>query len=164
MITLQAIGKEIHDRRQAVGLTQERLAKLSNLSRQTVQRLEAGTIEDLGFQRLAKVLGVLGLSFDGPSTAARKRKNGLWMAAQTSSVSYRTELNSQQLQQALTSGQVPSGLESNILHFLEEAPTEVVVMAVEEAAQQQAAKPAKVWSNIVKMAKDLGARRYQEWA
>ncbi|TFW09465.1 XRE family transcriptional regulator [Oxalobacteraceae bacterium OM1] len=163
-MTIQRIGKEVHDRRQAVGLTQARLAKLADLSRQTVQRLEAGTIQDLSFQRLAKLLSVLGLSFDAPSTAARKNKRGLWMAAKTSSVSYRRELGSEQLERALTSGQVPSGLESNLLHFLDEAPVEIVVMAVEEAAQRQSDNPAKVWANVARLAKALGANRSDLWA
>lgn len=85
---IKAIGKEIRARRQAVGLTQQRLAKLADLSRQTVQRLEVGTIQDLSFQRLSNLLGVLGLNFGLPSLAARERKRGLWMAAKTSSVSY----------------------------------------------------------------------------
>ena len=76
-MTIQMIGKEVYARRQALGLTQTRLAKLAGLSRQTVQRLEAGTINDLGFQRLVRLLGVLGLSFDPPSIDARQRKNGL---------------------------------------------------------------------------------------
>lgn len=164
MMTIQMIGKEVHNRREAVGLTQTRLAKLADLSRQTVQRLEAGTIKDLSFQRLANLLAVLGLNLDAPSISARQRKRGLWMAAKTSSVSYRRELTSGELQLALAKGQVLPGLESNLLHFLDEAPLPVVVMAVEEAAQQESISPVTVWSNVGKLAKTLGAGRLELWA
>lgn len=163
-MSIQTIGKEVRRRRQAVGLTQQRLAKLADLSRQTVQRLEAGTIKDLSFQRLVAILGVLGLSFDQPNLDARKRKHGLWMAAKTSSVSYRTELTSDELQRALATGQVPDGRTAHLLHFLDEAPVQVVVMAIEETAQRESVEPAKIWSNIAKLARQLGAVRSVLWA
>ena len=163
-MNIQALGQEVHLRRQAVGLTQQRLAKLADLSRQTIQRLEAGTINDLSFQRLARLLAVLGLSFEGPSLAARKRKNGLWMAAKTSSVSYRNELTEVQLERALASGKAQFGFESNLLHFLDEAPVQVVVMAIEETAQKESVNPAEIWSNVAKLASQLGGTRSELWA
>lgn len=164
MMTIQMIGKEVHARREAVGLSQTRLAKLADLSRQTVQRLEAGTIKDLSFQRLTRILSVLGLSLETPSLAARQRKNGLWMAAKTSSVSYRREMSSEELEHALSSGTAPADLQSNLLHFLDEAPLPVVVMAVEETAQQERVNPATIWTNVGKLGKQLGAIRYELWA
>lgn len=157
-------GQQIRSRRQALGLTQQRLAKLADLSRQTIQRLEAGTINDLSFRRLARLLGVLGLSFDGPSLAARQRKNGLWMAAKASSVSYRNELTSDQLEQALASGNVLSDFESNLLHFLDEAPVQVVVMAIEETAARESVNPDLIWTNVAKLANQLGGTRWKLWA
>ena len=163
-MNIQTIGKEIYLRRQHVGLTQQRLAKLADLSRQTVQQLEAGTIKDLSFQRLAALLGVLGLSFDQPNLEARKRKRGLWMAAKTSSVSYRVEMTSDELQCALATGQVPEGRISHVLHFLDEAPVQIVVMAIEETAENVAVEPSEIWSNVAKLASHLGAARSALWA
>jgi transcriptional regulator with XRE-family HTH domain len=164
MMTIQMIGKEVHVRREAVGLSQTRLAKLADLSRQTVQRLEAGTITDLSFQRLTRLLSILGLNLDTPSLAARQRKKGLWMAAKTSSVSYRREMSSEELEHALSSGTAPEALQSNLLHFLDEAPLPVVVMAVEETAQQEQVNPAVIWTNVGKLGKQLGAIRHALWA
>jgi transcriptional regulator with XRE-family HTH domain len=164
MISIQLIGREVRARREALGLTQDRLAKLSDLSRQTVQRLEAGTIKDLSFQRLTRLLGVLGLGFDSPSLIARKKKNGLWMAAKTSSVTYCRELTSEELEHALSSGTAPADVKSNLLHFLDEAPLPVVVMAVEETAQHEGVSPAKIWTNVGKLGKQLGAIRQELWA
>jgi transcriptional regulator with XRE-family HTH domain len=164
MMSIHEIGKEIRTRREALGLSQTRLARLADLSRQTVQRLEAGTIKDLSFQRLTRLMSVIGLNLDTPSLAARQRKNGLWMAAKTSSVSYRREMSSEELEHALFSGTVPTGLQSNLLHFLDEAPLPVVVMAVEETAQQEKVAPATIWTNVGKLGKQLGAIRRELWA
>jgi transcriptional regulator with XRE-family HTH domain len=163
-MNIQTLGKEIQSRRQATGLTQLRLAKLANLSRQTVQRLEAGTIKDLSFQRIANLLGVLGLKFDSPSLASREQKRGLWMAAKTSSVSYRNELSVEQLRHALVSGEVPSGFESHMRHFLDEAPIPVVVMAVEEAAELEMVSATVIWSCVAKLANKLDAARKELWS
>lgn len=91
-MNLTQIGHAVRARREALGLTQAQLAQLSGLSRQTLVGLENGTLSDLGFQRVAQVLSVLGLDVSGPTTAAREKKRGLWMAAKTASVSYSSEL------------------------------------------------------------------------
>jgi transcriptional regulator with XRE-family HTH domain len=78
-VDLSNLGTIIRERREALGLTQSRLAQLSGLSRQTLVGLEAGALSDLGFNRVAQVLAVLGLDLDPPSQAARARKR--WSAA-----------------------------------------------------------------------------------
>lgn len=162
-MNIYEVGKAVRVRRLAVGLTQQRLAKLAGLSRQTVQQLEAGTIGDLSFGRLVKLLGVLGLSFSPPSIKAREKKCGLWMAAKNASVSYRGELNSDQLQQALATGQVPANHKSHLLHFLDETPLQVVVMAVEETAHLEAVSPARIWACVAQLARQLGDVRKDLW-
>ena len=160
---LYEVGKAVHVRRLALGLTQLRLARLAGLSRQTVQQLEAGTITDLSFRRVVKLLGVLGLSFAPPTIKAREKKRGLWMAAKSASVSYKGELTSEQLQQALVTGQVPIDHQSHLLHFLDETPLQVVVMAVEEAAHLEAVPPAHIWTFVAKLARQLGSARSNLW-
>lgn len=161
---IQALGAHVRTRRQATGLTQDKLARLANLSRQTVQRLEAGTIVDLGYQRVSTLLQVLGLRLEAPSLAARMHKRGLWMAAKYCSVSYRGDLSDLMLAQALATGAVPAGFEAHLGHFLDELPLEVVVMAVEETAQKEATAPARVWLNVAQLARTLGSARAQLWA
>ena len=160
---IRTLGKEIKTRREATGLTQDRLAKLADLSRQTVQRLEAGTIQDLSFQRVSTLLKVLGLNFEAPTTKTRSSKRGLWMAAKTSSVSYKGELSSNMLEHALATGTVPPGFEPHIGHFLDEAPIEVVVMAVEEAAEIESMPPAAIWTHVKELANTLGSYRRELW-
>lgn len=49
---LREIGTKVQARRLEVGLLQEHVAKLSGLSRVTINQLENGTLKDLGFSRL----------------------------------------------------------------------------------------------------------------
>lgn len=162
-MNIYEVGKVVRVRRQAVGLTQQRLAKLAGLSRQTVQQLEAGTIGDLSFGRVVNLLRVLGLNFSPPSIEARDLKRGLWMAAKNASVSYRGELHSDQLQHALATGQVPVDHKSHLLHFLDETPLPVVVMAVEETAHLEAVSPARIWAYVAQLASQLGSVRSDLW-
>jgi transcriptional regulator with XRE-family HTH domain len=78
----------IRERREALGLSQSRLARFSGLSRQTLAGLEAGALNELAFNRVDRLLSVLGLDLDPPSQAVRSRKRGLWMASKNASVSH----------------------------------------------------------------------------
>lgn len=160
---IYSVGKAVKARREGLGLTQDRLARLANLSRQTVQRLEAGSIKDLSFQRVTALLSVLGLGFDNLSLASRQKKRGLWMAAKTSSVSYREDLSESLLEKILATGKVPPGYEAHIGHLLGQAPVNYVVMAVEEAAEHEHLSPAQVWSNVAQLANTLSPVRKELW-
>jgi transcriptional regulator with XRE-family HTH domain len=160
---LYTVGKIIGARREAIGLTQKQLAKLAQLSRQTVQNLEGGTIKDLSFKRLSRLLTVLGLDFDHPSLTARQKKRGLWMASKTSSVSYRDDLSEEILEQSLMTGEVPPGFEAHLGHLLGQALVEYVVMAVEETAQRQQRSPAEIWMNVAHLATSLAPDRKELW-
>ena len=127
----------IRQRREALGLSQSRLARFSGLSRQTLLGLEAGALSDLGFNRVSHLLSVLGLDLDPPSQVARSCKRGLWMPAKTASVSYVQEVPPDTLGYALVSGSVPKGYAAHLTHLLNEAPVPLVVMAVEEAAANE---------------------------
>jgi len=162
-LDLSNLGTIIRERREALGLTQSRLAQLSGLSRQTLVGLEAGALSDLGFNRVAQVLAVLGLDLDPPSQAARSRKRGLWMAAKNASVSYVQEVPPDTLGHALVSGSVPKGYAAHLTHLLDEAPVPLVVMAVEEAAASKGVAPKAVWRNVAKIARSLAVQRQSLW-
>lgn len=153
----------VHERRNTLGLTQSQLAQLSGLSRQTLVGLEAGVLSDLGFNRVAQVLAVLGLDLDPPSHAARSRKRGLWMAAKNASVSYIREVPPDTLGHALVTGSVPNGYAAHLTHLLDEAPVPLVVMAVEEAAANEGVAPKAVWRNVAKLANSLAVHRQGLW-
>lgn len=157
-----ALGGAIKMRRHEVGLTQARLAKFAELSRQTVQKLEAGTISDLSFRRIARLLNVLGMQL-GMATVAPPKKRGLWMAAKTSSIRYRGELTSAMLGKSLATGKAPPGYEAHIGHLLEEAPVELIVMAVEEVAEAKQTPPSEIWEHVAQLAEELADARKGMW-
>jgi transcriptional regulator with XRE-family HTH domain len=163
-VDLAHLGTVIRKRREALGLTQSRLAQLGGLSRQTLVGLEAGTLGELGFNRVTRLLSVLGLDLDPPSPAARARKRGLWMAAKNASVSYAQEVSPDTLGHALASGVVPTGYAAHLTHLLDEAPPALVVMAVEEAAAKEGVAPKTVWRNVAKLARSLAVHRQGLWA
>lgn len=158
-LDLILFGQTVRTRREALGLTQSQLARLSGLSRQTLVGLENGTLSDLGFQRVGQVLSVLGLDVPAPTTTARKKKRGLWMAAKTASVSYAREMAPETLGQTLASGIVPAPFVAHLTHLLDEAPLQIIVMAVEEAASREHVTPRQVWRNVAKLAKSLDVHR-----
>jgi transcriptional regulator with XRE-family HTH domain len=61
-MSIKLLGSQVATRRKALGLTQERLAHMAGLSRRTVQNLESGAINDLSFERVSRLLAVLGLT------------------------------------------------------------------------------------------------------
>lgn len=159
------IGLQVKHRREDVGLTQGRLAKLAELSRQTVLKLENGTIKDLSFQCVMAILIVLGLDFEEPTLAAREKKRGLWMAAKNASVSYRGELTSEMLCNVLATGNVPATYAAHISHFLDETPANLVVMSVEETAAREHRPITAVWRNVAVLAENYSGidKRRQLW-
>lgn len=162
-MNLIAIGRTVRARREELGLSQVQLAHLSGLSRQTLVGLENGTLNDLGVNRAAQVLSVLGLDMPEPTTLARRKKRGLWMAAKNASVSYVRELEPEALGKVLASGEVPAPFVPHLAHLLDEAPVSMVVMAVEEAASKAHVPPRKVWRNVAKLAKSLSVHRQDLW-
>ncbi len=72
---LSEIGKTIRKARQARGLTQERLAAKAGISRATLNGLETGMVGELGFRRLAAILGILGYEL-APASTLRPGRSG----------------------------------------------------------------------------------------
>lgn len=72
MLFLIDIGEEISKRRKAVGLTQAELAKMSRISRSTLDALENGRMGELGYMKVNNILISLGLEFK-LQVAASKR-------------------------------------------------------------------------------------------
>jgi DNA-binding XRE family transcriptional regulator len=158
------VGRAVRARRTELGMSQSQLAHLSDLSRQTLVGLEGGTLSDLGFNRVAQVLTVLGLDAPEPSTQARNTKRGLWMAAKTASVSYARELAPETLGQALAKGTIAAPFAPHMTHLFDEAPVPIIVMAVEEAASREHVAPRQIWRNVAKLARTLSVHRQDLWA
>jgi hypothetical protein len=85
------------------------------------------------------------------------------MASRTASVSYRRVLDAGSLARALASGTIPPGMEPHVATLLDEAPLEIVVRAVEEAAKREHVDPRRIWRNLARWAAELRSPR-RVWA
>lgn len=63
-MNLADIGRLVHARRTALGLSQARLAALSGLSRATINQLETGALVDLGAAKLIALMDLVGINLD----------------------------------------------------------------------------------------------------
>ena len=65
---LNIFSQRIREQRRSLGLTQEQLAKLSDLSRTTINQMKNGTLVDLGYAKLSNLLSVIGLDLQAQPT------------------------------------------------------------------------------------------------
>ena len=107
------------------------------------------------------LLRVLGLDF--ATLVPLKPRRWLWMVAQTSSVSYRRILTPEALLEILTTGEVPPVFLSHVLHLLDEASIQSVVMAVEQAAQKSGIPIEVLWRNVELISEKTQSRRNGAW-
>jgi transcriptional regulator with XRE-family HTH domain len=131
-MNLAQIGGEINLRRIQAGLLQEHVARLSGLSRVTINQLENGTLKDLGYTKLKAVMHVLGLDMEAVQLSGIK--GALALAARSISTSYRDVITADMLATVLRSGVVPERFQPHLMALLDEAPLPLVVKAVAEAA------------------------------
>jgi len=160
-IHLDEIGVLVRQRREALGLSQARLARLAGLSRATVNQLETGVIVDLGVSKLMQLLDLLGISLRAEHPTHPSR--GLDAISRTASVSYRQSLTPAQLAKALASGELPSKWLPHVSTMLDEAPAKFIVAAVEEAARVQGVPAKTVWQHVLRWAHELKSPR-AAWA
>lgn len=160
----QTWGQKVKSRRRALGLTQQRLANLAEVSRRKVRRIEASTVRDFDAQLSDKILHILGLNVDKLALVAPPPKNGLRMAARFCSINYTNKIDENQLRNALARGKVYGRIESSLHSFLDEVPVHLVVLAIEETASLESVHPARIWINLDKLAGQLHRNRASLWA
>jgi transcriptional regulator with XRE-family HTH domain len=156
-MNLREIGQKVKQRRIALGLSQDGLAKLCGLSRSTIHHLEAGSLKDLGATKLFSLLSLVGLNVT--THEFENRRDALEMASRTASVSYKSNLKSADLSSLLAYGVLSEKIYPHIATFLDEAPLELIVSAVEEAAILNQVRPKVIWKNIYTFASEMHSPR-----
>lgn len=165
MSAILELGTAVHARRSDMGLTQAALARLSGLSRATVNQVEKGTIKDLSITRAAKLLEALGLSVMITAPRPRNRTTetqkslALDIAARTASVSFKESITASQVRQALVSGVVPPGHLPHVYTLLDEAPVSLLASVVEQLHAEESVDRAQAWKRMHDLAHRLKSRR-----
>ena len=157
---LATLGAAVRTRRESLGLTQERLATLADLSRVTINELENGLITDLGMSKVMRLTDILGFSLGmrpKRSVADKPARRGLMIAARTASVSYRHELPPIALAEAVRSGKIPQEYRAHFATLLDESPIPIMVRAVEESFATDV--PRSAWRHIAKWAREFKSTR-----
>ncbi len=154
---LREVGMHVHEKRKEFGISQAQLAKLAGLSRTTVNQLETGVLEDLGYTKLNHVMGLLGMSFDASDRV--KKSPALTTAARAASTSYTKLLNAETLKHILQSGVVPEDFKPHMMTLLDETPVPLVLSAIREASVETNTPAKTVMKHVAAMAKSLHAHR-----
>lgn len=160
-MNLAEIGQLVHLRRQALGLSQARLATMSGLSRATINQLETGSLVDLGASKLIALLDLVGVNLDAGTRPGRT--DALQLVSQSASVSYKHSLEPAELAAAMLDGALPERITAQVATLLDEVPLSLIVAAVEEVARKSSASPKLLWKHLFHWAKDLHSPR-RVWA
>jgi hypothetical protein len=89
----------------------------------------------------------------------KNRYDALEMASQNASVSYKSNLKSNDLSHSLAFGDLSEKIYPYIASFLDEAPLELIVSAVEEASHLNQVQPKAIWKNIYMWASEMHSPR-----
>lgn len=164
MSTLHEIGSAVRTRRTEMGLTQDALARISGLSRATVNAVEKQSIGNLSIGKAERLLESIGLSMHvspadtGRALRASKAppsRTALERAALTASVSYDTAMTAKALEAALLTGQAPMAIRPHLQTLLDEAPMSLLAKVVDELHLKTGDEPAQIWRQMRRLAQDL---------
>ncbi len=163
MTTLDEIGTAVRVRRVEMGLTQQALAKLSGLSRSTVNAVERQSIGNLSVAKAQGLLEAIGLSLGVIADASRpsaqskipSSRSALARAATTASVSYAPALTAAQLEAALMSGEADERIWPHLRALLDEAQVSLLARVVDELSVEKGLERAYVWSQMRNLARAL---------
>jgi transcriptional regulator with XRE-family HTH domain len=154
-----ALGAKIRSRRQELGLTQSRLAAMTEMSRATINALEAGTT-DLGLAKVLRIAEVLGMNLNLEKQVAPASKS-LETAAASASVSYRIPLPAAVIAHAAKTGEVAPEYLPHVATLLEEASPALLAKALNEVFPEGVPKSA--WDKLARIGREtLLSRRYLE--
>lgn len=149
---LVALGALLRGAREASGLSQGDLARLTGISRVTVNYAERGRVA-IGTDALLRILRVLGMAISGPDGSARG--SALDLLARQASVSYRTPMTAHTLADVLTTGEYAEQSIPHLATMLDEASDAMILRAVRETAAAQGVSPARIWRNVKALAASL---------
>ena len=146
-----------------MGLTQEALARISGLSRSTINAVEKQSIGNLSISKAEGLLEYIGLSMNVTSSTTRPSadkkappsRSPLERAAATASVCYGSMLTAKQLAAALLADEAPERIRPHLQALLDEAPMSLLAKVVEELHAENGVDRAQVWGQMRRLAHEL---------
>lgn len=156
-VDVQELGALLRQARSDSGLSQSDVARLTGLSRQTINYAERGHV-GLGADSLLAVMGLLGIRVQHSSNDDR----ALRLLAQTASVSYRESLSASILLKVLRDGVLPDRWLPHVATLLDEAPDSLLLRGIREVARKSGRPPQEIWSNAQTLA-ELTASTHPRW-
>lgn len=150
-MNISTIGAIIRKEREACGLTQGTLAEMSRVSRVTIVNLENGKVGDIGAVKLSEIAESVGISL----FSMGRDVDFIKMTLSNVNTSYKNIMSESDLERFMLSGEIPSGLEGQVLHLIDETPTTLVTSTVKQMATKKKVKAKLVWKNLAKVAVDI---------
>lgn len=148
MPLLRELGNAVRERRQEMGLSQQQLAGLVELSRATVNDLENGKLKNLGSTRIERIANELGFAVGLVGTRRPKDRSALAAAARLASVPYASVLPPGILLESLREGIVPPGYIPHLRTLLLEAPVAVLADVADELHRLHQVPKADTWKRM----------------
>ena len=162
MATIHELGSALRARRTEMGLTQDQVALMSGLSRQTISQVETGAVPDLGLNKAEKLAAVVGLALRiEPSrrNSVAPKLSPLKRAARSAGVSYKTALSSTLLKNILVRGKVPKDYEPHLHALLDDAPLSLLAAVVDQVHEEAHIARDAVWRSYRELAAQVRSRR-----
>lgn len=159
MAILSELGSAVKRQRVKMGLSQERLAELSNLSRATINELETGKISNLSLTRAEQLANVLGYGLGVTGVRRAKDENALDIASRNASVSFGESIPPETLRDSLLRGFVPPNFIPHLRALLDEAPVGVLSAVADQLERENDVRAKGTWQKMRQLAKVLGCTR-----
>lgn len=147
-----------------MGLTQDLLARISGLSRSTVNAVEKQSVGNLSISKAVALLESIGLSMsvatsDTAGVPLHKKvappRSALERAASTASVSYTPVMTAKQLETALVKGEASPQIRPHLQALLDEAPVSLLAKVVDQLHAERGMPKAQVWERMRHLAHEL---------
>jgi transcriptional regulator with XRE-family HTH domain len=159
MPLLKELGTAVRQRRQDMGLSQQQLADLVELSRVTVNALETGKLKDLSSNRIERLANGLGFAVGLVGTRRAKDKGAFEAAARVASVPYKTQLPAGVLLDSIKDGVVPPGFIPHLRTLLQEAPIAILADIADELQRSHSVPKPETWNRMRMLAGVLKSDR-----
>lgn len=151
---LAELGQRVRAQRRSHGWTQVELARLSGLTRETINRLEAGRCADLGVAKLHSVLALLGLELRVQARPSGVRPDFVQRAALATNVRHRDRLHADELVQALATGRARPERRALVRAALQEVSAATRAGLVRQVSNLVRAAPERIERNAAALEAD----------